>query len=469
MIITTNLPVVGSLLVIFQLEGHVMKKGKRINGTGSIWKRNKNFVWQYYDAVIRKSVAKTIRDKNGIPVKTKADAEKIVAELQKELFKAQSIESKAEYLSVVAEAKKLISRERKIRISDIWQEYLSNSSRPDSGAKTLLYYQSAVTAFTNWLLEKHSEISTVDEITEKTANEFSSFCWKSGISERRYNGIIGTLKLVFKIIRRNEDNPFESVKKKIEQKQRKEAFTLEQLKAISKTVDSPSYYMLYKSEMRLLLLLMLYTGARLEDACLMSWESIDFKKRLITFIPSKTARRKPVPVIIPIASVLYDELSKIADKHKECHVIPDVAKRYFANASGISKDIVQLIEDSGIQTKAEPKGLSRKLPVVKYSAHSFRHTFCSLALNAGMPLTAVQSIVGHATPLMTQHYSHISLATKESIIKCLPSLAGSEKEEKPSFADSIEKLFLDKREKLIPALEKILSEEQKEKLLFLVG
>lgn len=443
-----------------------MKKGKRINGTGSIWKRNKNFVWQYHDAVIGKSVAKTIRDKNGIPVKTKADAEKIVAELQKELFKAQSIESKAEYLSIVAETKKLISREKKIGVPDIWQEYLSNSSRPDSGAKTLHYYQSAVTAFTNWLSEVHSEISTVDEITEKITHEFSSFCWKRGISERRYNGIIGTLKLIFRIIQKNEDNPFESIRKKIEQKQRKEAFSLKQLKAISETVDNPSYYMLYKSEMRLLLLIMLYTGSRLEDACLMSWENIDFQKRLITFIPSKTARRKPVPVIIPIASVLYDELSKIADQNKGSQVLPNVGKRYVANASGISKDIIQLIEDSGIQTKEEPKGLSRKLPVVKYSAHSFRHTFCSLALNAGMPLTAVQSIVGHSTPLMTQHYSHISLETKANVVKCLPCFSVQQMTtEEVEFTAQVEKIISLQQEKVIAWLDKKLTNKQKTEFL----
>ena len=53
--------------------------------------------------------------------------------------------------------------------------------------------------------------------------------------------------------------------------------------------------------------------------------------------------------------------------------------------------------------------------------HSCRHTFCYYAGLYGIPLTIVQSIVGHMTPEMTKHYSaHASLSAKREQMRQLP-------------------------------------------------
>ena len=52
--------------------------------------------------------------------------------------------------------------------------------------------------------------------------------------------------------------------------------------------------------------------------------------------------------------------------------------------------------------------------------HSCRHTFCYFAGLAGIPLTVVQSIVGHMSPEMTKHYSaHATLEDKRRGMKQL--------------------------------------------------
>lgn len=55
--------------------------------------------------------------------------------------------------------------------------------------------------------------------------------------------------------------------------------------------------------------------------------------------------------------------------------------------------------------------------------HSFRHTFVSLAANAGIPLEVVRAIVGHASEDMTRHYLHVSDARKDSAVDALPMLS----------------------------------------------
>ncbi len=77
----------------------------------------------------------------------------------------------------------------------------------------------------------------------------------------------------------------------------------------------------------------------------------------------------------------------------------------------MSYRIKQFLEWLGIQTTRKPKGRTRAVSVK--DLHSCRHTFCYYAGLAGIPLAVVQSIVGHMTPAMTEHYSaHASMEDK---------------------------------------------------------
>ena len=76
---------------------------------------------------------------------------------------------------------------------------------------------------------------------------------------------------------------------------------------------------------------------------------------------------------------------------------------YLTNSTGVSYRIKQFLEGLGIQTTRKPEGRTRAISVK--DLHSCRHTFCYYAGLAGIPLSVVQSIVGHMSPEMTKHYS----------------------------------------------------------------
>jgi hypothetical protein len=190
-----------------------------------------------------------------MPITNRADAVKAANELLPQINRDSSISSRMEYLSRIAELKNLIPK-NDLKIADVWDRYLNSASRPDSGEKTLAFYQTAFDIFKNWLHENHSEKIFVRQIDCEVANEFAMYYWRTGISERTYNARICALKLIFKILLKTE-NPFAEIRHKTELQQSRKAFTAEQLKTIFAKLEEPDYYMLFKDEMRLMILIML--------------------------------------------------------------------------------------------------------------------------------------------------------------------------------------------------------------------
>ena len=440
-----------------------MKKARRAKGTGCVFKKSTGgYAYRYRD-LTGKVRTILLRDEDGCPITKKHDAEKAAEQHQREQYELRSLNSKTEYLTRVAEYKDLISHNR-ITIEGMWEAYLKSPRRPDSSTGTLDFYHDAVLPFQKWMEERHREIVEVRDVTEEMAGEYATEFWKSGISERTYNARITSLKMIFRVLLK-DSTPFDPIRRKTPRPQSRNAFTAEQLKAISDTIDNPDYYMLHKPEMRLMLLVMLYTGCRGEDAALLKWSHIDFENRTITYIPIKTARKRPIPVTVPIAVFLYETLRQ-KEHDDPIYVLPKVADRYRRNPCGISTDITKLLEASGIKTKTVDPELQRKRPIVLYSMHSFRHTFCSIAVNAGIPLAMIQAIVGHSTSDMTAHYSHISMESKQKAVSALEFAAPSSFALKGNSLEYvISSLPLTKLPVLAACLEEVLSSEQKEEIV----
>ena len=159
--------------------------------------------------------------------------------------------------------------------------------------------------------------------------------------------------------------------------------------------------------MKCLYLLALYTGARCGDLCLLKKRSVDMQSRIINFTPSKTIHSSGAKVQIPIAEALYIALLPFVNDDTETspYVLPHVAERYTRNPAGIAKDTKRLLEAAGLHTVEQSYDPHRLLPVIRYSFHSFRHTFSTLAANRGVSIRTVQELLGHSSEKMTAHYT----------------------------------------------------------------
>lgn len=436
------------------------EKERRSKGAGTLFTRGKKK--KYYLKYTVNGKHKTIC----LETTLRKEAE----EKAKEFRPIIESRTKEEIAAHVAVARKIAKPKTSLPLSDIWNSYLKSPLRPDSGQSTLVGYKSRLDNFIEWM-EKH-HIQSTNELKNDIVLKFFSSVWDRGISERTYNSYLQALKLIFKNISKQsgiEEDIFEGLKKKSERQQSRKEFTESEVEEIFKAFDDKSFYLLHKEEMCVMLSLACWTGARGQDACLMKWKNIDFKNNQITYIPTKTAGRVGKEVTLPLHPDLREKLNaakkwKIKDNP---FILPKVADRYKRNHSGISKDTSRILQHVGLETSIDPgEGVRRKtyknkdnklkkMKVCQYSMHSFRHTFVSFCANASVPLAVVQDIVGHTSPAMTRHYTHISNEAKKKAINALPGANNA----LDSAEKRIEKVLnlLENRESLTESEKEILS------------
>lgn len=137
------------------------------------------------------------------------------------------------------------------------------------------------------------------------------------------------------------------------------------------------------------------TCMRLSDCCLLTWESVDMARRVITFVPHKL-RRFGKSVQLPMSQRVYELISSRAgDGPQKGYVSPRLA-RHYTNCS-IRRILLQIFASAGIP------------PHSNKSFHSLRVHGITRMLENGVPLATVQAIAGHASAEMTMHYYRCDL------------------------------------------------------------
>jgi integrase len=145
-----------------------------------------------------------------------------------------------------------------------------------------------------------------------------------------------------------------------------------------------------------ILMFLLSTGARLNEALQATWSQVDLEKGLWT-IPAtnaKSKRSRSVPLNDSAMYVLAE-----AGKQKKVEAIfanPSTGKPF----TTITRVWYRLRKEAGI---------------TKMRIHSMRHQFASLLVSSGRSLFDVQVLLGHSDPRVSQRYAKLSVqALKEA-------------------------------------------------------
>ncbi|MEI7901951.1 MAG: tyrosine-type recombinase/integrase [bacterium] len=342
-------------------------------------------------------------------------------------------------------AQELVKIENEIQATTVlngWQAYLEQHNRPDTGETTLTVYEGQYETFARWLQVKYPKVLELRHVTQEHADAYAGHLLKK-ISASTFNRHMNLLALVWRVLEKTARlscNPWKTIGRKRFAVHSRRELTVEELCRVCEAAQG---------EMRLLLALGIYCGLRLGDAACLDWSNVDMVKGFITLVPMKTARRSQKRITLPIHRTLFSMLAETPVTRRKGFVMPDTAARYGSFDGALAKDVAKLFNSVDIKTganamtksekdaeaeaKEKTKAEGKELPPVKTSGkakrasadcgfHSLRHTFVSLCAAGGVPQSVVQSLVGHGSPAMTAHYTHIGIETAQNAVALLPDV-----------------------------------------------
>jgi integrase len=374
-----------------------------------------------------KLLTRALRDANGQPITTVEVARKARDEFMRP-FTASNETKTLEELAVKLQGRKAElakwedEKNPPLSIGQAWSDFLASPNRPDSGESTLHQYEFQWQAFADWIKEKHSGAQTLREVTKEIAEEYASSLNHGRLSPSTYNKHLNLLSLVFRVLKHKAkltENPWESPKrggylqrKRMITNSRRE-LTIDELRKICQTATG---------ELQTLMALGIYSGLRLGDCATLRWGEVDLSRGMIRRIPNKTARRNPKPVIVPIHPILRDMLTSTPLDQRGEYVLSKIAALYLHRADMVTDMVQKHLKACGITLHKPGTGKDGKRAVIEVGFHSFRHTFVSLCRESNAPLSVVESIVGHSSPAMTRHYTHVGELAAGRAVALLPSV-----------------------------------------------
>ena len=318
----------------------------------------------------------------------------------------------------ILEGQRTKAKQEEIPLESLWEVYYdlrwarenAESREKDS---TISLYKSGFGKMTEWM--KRHGVRYASGITVELAERFLDSekmgdSKNKGIGANAFNNRLVFLKRVWRdLMAKNKYmlvdawSGFQKIKGVKNDSARRELTKDEIGKLLAATSGD--------ADMRLFLLLGLYTGLRTSDNCNLKWANVDFESHALTNV--KLIKTKN-DVTIP----LHPELEKalLAAKETATGEYVSESNRHFYNTGHMRDKVKALFDKCGIETsKRNDEGKLK----IETGAHALRHTFASWAINkAKMSPLLVQQILGHKKLEMTMRYYHGDMdAMREGISK----------------------------------------------------
>ena len=199
-------------------------------------------------------------------------------------------------------------------------------------------------------------------------------------------------------------NPCQGVKKFKENNQRHRYLSDDELQRLFRAMEGERNQTLVAA-----LKLLLLTGIRKEEAMQAQWVNVDLERGTLFLPETKSGRGRHV-VLNPAAVELIRQQPRQADNP---YIFPGrIPQRPINNPQ---KGFRRLLAAAGIEN---------------LRIHDLRHSFASLAVNAGATLYQVQHLLGHASAQTTQRYAHLTdAALREASQAVATSVSRATREE----------------------------------------
>lgn len=173
-------------------------------------------------------------------------------------------------------------------------------------------------------------------------------------------------------------------------------------------------------EWRALVLLGYYTGQRLNDLAMLTWQQVDLQGGNVTFHTAKTGAL----VSLPLASQALDALIELpgSDQPRD-RVFPEISSLAPGTRSNHFRELLAAVGlHRTIDRKQRSKQGRSSRATAELSFHSLRHTATSALKSAGVADSIARAIVGHESAAVSRAYTHLDTETLRTALEKLPSL-----------------------------------------------
>ncbi|MFT7380592.1 MAG: integrase/recombinase XerC [Roseivirga sp.] len=283
---------------------------------------------------------------------------------------------------------------RSANMVDSFLKYISFEKR--YSPHTVISYQSDLTQFSNFILEKF-QLTDLVQVSQLMARSWILSLMDAGVSPRSVNRKIASLRAYYKFLLKREiieKDPTAKVKLLKTQKDLPSFAEENELVSLLDKVDFTLDFEGYRQQM--ILELLYGTGIRLAELIGLKESDINFHQGTIKVLGKRNKER-----IIPISHSLQQIIKNY--KTEKNHLFDDNLDSYL------------IVNNSG--DKAYPMLIYRNVKsflnmissTEKKSPHALRHTFATHLLNKGADLNAVKDLLGHSSLAATQVYTHNSL------------------------------------------------------------
>ena len=428
--------------------------------------RRKNSKYYYYDFTIGNQRYKKVCK----GCTTKAAAEKFEKEVKARINKLSQQDSLEQ---LVVNFKHELSHSVEISLREAFDYAMKKPKKRAATEKHIKLKQLCWLDFVAFMEETYPDIKAMDQVEPHHAEAYIQYIRTKGrfkktvtytvkgkersyehaneqLSGRTLNVYHQTLTEIFSLLHRDAgllNNPFSTIPRLELNSEPRDAFTEEELQKIR---DKADVFILP------LFILAISTALREGDICTLRWDDVDLDHKVITKKMNKTKHTVEIPMMPPLETYLKQLHAQRGEGEYSEYVLPEHAKMYLTNNSGVSYRIKKFLEGScGIVTTKKVEGRARAVSVK--DLHSCRHTFCYYAGLCGIPLAVVQSIVGHMSPEMTKHYSaHATISDKREMMKNMPEFLSLAPEPQQQLPENTE---ADAERKALIALIQSLPEE----------
>ena len=340
----------------------------------------------------------------------KADALHVAMELEKvERMAKEGNAGTFQFQAVVSKVAKEINGDGlpSPSIQTYLHDYL-DLVRRNCAPTTLERYQNTVRLF----LEHLGKIASqpVRNVSPVLIERFLHHRMDSGSAPKTAIVDIKTLSSAFKRAERLgylDRNPAPAVALPKSTSSERMAFTIEEVEQL--VAGAPNL------DWQTLILLGFYSGARLGDCVVMTWDNVDIAKGVIVFLQKKTDKL----VIVPMHVRLIKHLHHLSTTNVDGPLCPTLFAKTPGGKHGLSEGFKRVMKRSGLELMTVKGKGARNFS--KRSFHSLRHGFASALANAGVSEEIRMKLTGHRSSDIHQKYTHLNTAPLKEAIDSLRS------------------------------------------------